>query len=161
MHTLRPATSADVAFLTDVVVEATRAQGRLSPEFAEPAAQIRFAEWHLESIADPATDVYVVEVDGTPIGRLRVTRSPDSIELSGIQLLPSTQNQGIGTAIITQLQSEAASTGVPLDLGVEHNNPQARRLYNRLGFDQIGEDDREAKLRWLPEPSGRDTEVHD
>ncbi|MGW6280027.1 N-acetyltransferase family protein [Kribbella sp. NPDC055071] len=161
MHQLRPATPDDVAFLTEVVIEATRAQGRLSPEFAEPAVQARFAAWHLESIEDPATDVSVIELDGIPVGRLRVSRSPESIELNGIQLLPSAQNQGIGTAIITQLQSEAASTGVPLDLGVEHDNADARRLYNRLGFHQIGKDDKEAKLRWPADPSGRETEVHD
>jgi hypothetical protein len=33
---------------------------------------------------------------------------------------------------------------------VEKDNPDARRLYDRLGFVQVGETDREFKLRWNP-----------
>ncbi|MFF1820892.1 GNAT family N-acetyltransferase [Kribbella sp. NPDC058245] len=148
MHTLRPATLDDIDFLLNVAIEATRTQGRLSPEADEPGWREGYADWTREQIAEDPTGTSVIELNGRPIGRLRVTRHPASIELCGIQLDPAVQNQGIGTAIIRALQEEAAARGVPLDLGVERDNPNARRLYDRLGFRKFAEDDREDKLRW-------------
>lgn len=81
---------------------------------------------------------------------LRITRSRDGIELSGIQLLPRVQGRVIGTAIIENLKAEAKASGVPLDIGVEKDNPRARRLYERLGCAQVAEDEQEHKLRWCP-----------
>jgi GNAT superfamily N-acetyltransferase/SAM-dependent methyltransferase len=148
MYRIRLATGDDVALLTEVCLEATRAQNRLSADFDETAWRDGFAEWTRESIEDPATDLYVVEVDGRRAGRLRVSRTPEVVELNGIQLHPDVQNRGIGTAIITALQSEAARYGVPLELHVERDNPHARRLYDRLGFTKTGADGAEDVLQW-------------
>ncbi len=159
-YRIRPASEADIAFLTDVTVEATRAQGRLPADFDEGDWRARFAEWHRRDLLeDESSSLSVIEIDGRPVGRLRVSRTPESIQLNGIQLDPTVQNRGIGTAIITDLQSEAASTGVPLDLGVERDNPDARRLYDRLGFRKVGEDDKEDKLRWLSPAAARQNEI--
>jgi len=158
-HRIRPATEADVAFLADVTYEATRAQGRLPDDFDEPSWRAGFEHWSRESISDPSTDLSVIEVDGQRAGRLRVSRTPEALELNGIQLRPEYQNRGIGTAIITELQSEAARTGVPLELGVERDNPGARRLYDRLGFHHIGEDEKEDKLRWLSPAAAQQNEI--
>jgi ribosomal protein S18 acetylase RimI-like enzyme len=92
----------------------------------------------------------VVEVDNERIGRVRVTRTAGCIELSGVQLRPGFQPYGICTAIIEDLKAQAAAAGTSLDLDVEKDNPDARRLYDRLGFIQLGETDQEFKLRWNP-----------
>ena len=147
-HRIRPAAPDDVAFLADVSLTATRAQGRLPADFDEADWRGGFEEWSLESIDDPTTDLNVIELDGRRIGRLRITRTPESVELNGIQLHPNAQNRGIGTAIITELQSEAATRGVPLELHVERDNLDARRLYDRLGFTKTGEDGAEDVMRW-------------
>jgi ribosomal protein S18 acetylase RimI-like enzyme len=148
MHRIRPAVAADVAFLADVTLAATRAQGRLPADFDEAAWRAGFEEWSRESIADEATSLNVIELDGRRVGRLRVSRTPDSVELNGIQHHPDAQNRGIGTAVITALQSEAATRGVPLELHVERDNPDARRLYTRLGFTKTGEDGAEDVMQW-------------
>ncbi|TCO48360.1 ribosomal protein S18 acetylase RimI-like enzyme [Kribbella antiqua] len=145
-YSIRPAELEDVGFLTEVSIEATRAQGQLPADFDEVEWRAGFAEWSTEVLQETS----VVELDDRPVGRLRVSRTVESIELCGIQLLSRVQNRGIGTAIITALQSEAAGAGIPLDLGVEKDNLNARRLYDRLGFTKIGEDEREDKLRWQP-----------
>lgn len=44
-YRIRPATLADTDFLADVVVTATRAQGRLPGDFGEPAWRSGFARW--------------------------------------------------------------------------------------------------------------------
>jgi ribosomal protein S18 acetylase RimI-like enzyme len=80
---------------------------------------------------------------------LRISRTADCIELSGIQLLPGVQRRGIGTAVIEDLKAQATAAGIPLDLDVEKDNPDARKLYERLGFVQVSETETECKLRWL------------
>ncbi|WP_427889328.1 GNAT family N-acetyltransferase [Kribbella sp. GL6] len=148
MYRLRAAVASDAGFLAEVVLSATRAQGRLGDGFDELEWRQGFAEWTLESIEDPGTELYVVEVDERPAGRLRVSRTPEVVELNGIQLHPDVQNRGIGTAIITTLQEDAVRRGVPLQLSVERDNPNARRLYERLGFVKVGEEGAEDVLRW-------------
>jgi ribosomal protein S18 acetylase RimI-like enzyme len=154
---IRPATAEDVGFLADVVIEATSAQDRLPDDFDEPQWRKGFCEWTLEQVRGEISDstTSVVEVDNESAGRLRVTRTADYIELSGIQLLPDIQRRGIGTAIIEDLKAQAAVAGIPLDLGVEKDNPDARKLYERLGFVQVGETEQEHKLQWKPRPGSR------
>jgi len=153
-YRIRPAIAEDVGFLADVVIEATRAQGRLPDDFDERQWREGFADWTMQQVRGeiPDSTTSVVEVGNQRAGRLRVTRTAGFIELSGIQLLPGIQRHGIGTAIIEDLQAQAAAVGIPLDLGVEKDNPQARKLYERLGFRQISESEQECKLRWDPQP---------
>jgi GNAT superfamily N-acetyltransferase len=149
-YVVRPATLEDVGFLIDVVFAATEAQGRVSKEFDESGWRESFAESTKQQIRGevPNCTASVIEFGNRSIGRLRVTRTRDWIEMNGIQLLPSFQGRGIGTAIIESLKAEARADGVPLDIAVERDNPNARRLYERLDFATIGEDDREYRLRW-------------
>jgi len=151
---IRLATAEDVGFLADVVLEATRAQDRLPIDFDEWQWRQGFCEWTMEQVQGevPTSTTSVVEVNNEPAGRLRVICTADYIELCGIQLLPNIQRHGIGTAIIEDLKAQATAAGVPLDLGVEKNNPDARKLYDRLGFVQVGETEQECKLRWNPGP---------
>jgi ribosomal protein S18 acetylase RimI-like enzyme len=153
-YRIRPAIAEDVGFLADVVIQATRAQGRLPDDFDEREWRSGFGEWTMKQVRGeiPDTTTSVVEVDNERVGRLRTTRTADYIELCGIQLLPGVQRRGIGTAIIDDLKAQAAAASIPLDLGVEKDNPDARRLYERLGFAQVGETEQEYRLRWTPRP---------
>ena len=153
-YRIRPAAADDVGFLADVVIEATRAQGRLPDDFDELQWRKAFGTWTLEQVRGevPDSTTSVIEVDNERVGRLRITRSADCIELSGIQLLPDVQRRGIGTAVIEDLKVQAASVGIPLELDVEKDNPDARKLYERLGFVQVDETEDEYKLRWNPPP---------
>ncbi len=118
---IRPATAEDVSFLADVVVEATRAQGRLPNDFDEQQWRKRFCEWTMEQVRGEVPDgaTSVIEVSNERAGRLRISRTADYLELCGIQLLPYIQGHGIGTAIIEDLKEQAAVAGIRLDLGVE------------------------------------------
>ena len=151
-YRIRPAIVDDVMFLADLIIDATRAQGRLPVDFDEQQWRQWFGEWTLEEIEGPGSSstTSVIEVDRERVGRLRIDRTADHLELCGIQLLPRIQRRGIGTAIIEDLQAQAVSAGVPVDLGVEKDNPQARKLYERLGFVQVGETRAEHRLRWNP-----------
>lgn len=117
---VRPATEHDVTFLTDVVVVATRAQGRLPDDFDESEFREGFAEWTHEQVRGKSgsdqggnSETSVIEIDGERAGRLRVVRAPDHVELAGIQLLPAHQGHGIGTYLIEKLVVEGRDRGAP------------------------------------------------
>jgi GNAT superfamily N-acetyltransferase len=151
-YQLRQADLEDVEFLADVVIVATSAQGRQPHDFDASEWRKSFVAWTAEQIRDedPHTTTSVIELDGEPVGRLRIIRSDECIELAGIQLLPRVQGRGIGSAIITDLKTDAAAAGIPIDIGVEKDNPSARRLYERLGWMKIDETEEEHTLRWSP-----------
>jgi ribosomal protein S18 acetylase RimI-like enzyme len=144
---VRPATEGDIAFLTDVVVVTTRAQGRLPEDFDEQEFRAGFAEWTGEQVrgdagSDPGgnSETSVIEIEGERAGRLRVVRAPDHVELAGIQLLPAHQGHGIGTHLVEQIVTDARKAGLPVRLSVEKDNPRARALYERLGFVVVVEE---------------------
>jgi ribosomal protein S18 acetylase RimI-like enzyme len=75
----------------------------------------------------------IIELDGTPIGRMYVRRSAEEIQLIDIALLPEHRGAGIGGDILKDLLAEGAKSGKPVRIHVAHQNP-ALRLYQRLGF---------------------------
>ena len=149
---LRPATLADVAFLADVVMTATMAQGRFPHDVNIDEYRANYENWTRKTVLGGIPDcvLSVIEQNGKPIGRLRVMRTPTSITLAGIQLLPPYQNQGTGSALIKQLQREADEQQIPLHLAVEKDNPHALRLYERLGCQFVEEDGNEYQLEYRP-----------
>jgi ribosomal protein S18 acetylase RimI-like enzyme len=57
-----------------------------------------------------------------------------------IALLPERRGQGLGTRVLQQLMADTAAEGRALTIYVEAGNP-ARRLYDRLGLEPVGEPD--------------------
>ncbi|WP_180935013.1 GNAT family N-acetyltransferase [Nocardioides ungokensis] len=146
---VRTATEHDIVFLTDVVIVATSAQNRLPADFDEHAWRARFTASTAAQVAAPGLEhgtTYVIEIQGERAGRLRVVRTPEFVEVAGIQLLPAHQGHGIGTHLIEQLVVEAHHAGLPARATVQHDNPRARALYERLGFVAIGDEGGETLL---------------
>ena len=132
--TLRPATEGDFSF-----IHAVRAAGLR--EYVDQiwgwddAAQ--FARFRARF--DPAAYVVIV-VDGRDAGALAVEWRSDEVFLTDISISPEWQRQGLGTAVLGSLVTEARQRGLPVALKVLKNNP-ARRLYERLGFQLVNETD--------------------
>ena len=82
----------------------------------------------------------IIEREGKPIGRLYVARRADDIRIIDIALLPEWRGKGLGGGLMRALLDEAAAAGKTVSIHVEAYNP-ALRLYERLGFRAIGEDD--------------------
>ena len=79
-------------------------------------------------------DVRIVSADGVDVGAVWLSEDDDgSLRIGLIEVRPSSQSQGIGTAVIRALDEEAARAGSALTLRVRHGN-RARELYDRLGF---------------------------
>jgi ribosomal protein S18 acetylase RimI-like enzyme len=82
----------------------------------------------------PQLDDRIIVCQDQKIGRLIVSRAAEEIRLVDIALLPEYRNAGIGTSLIKNLFREAEATDKTIRLQVEKTNPQARHLYERLGF---------------------------
>ena len=101
----------------------------------------------------PSCEDLLILVDGQAAGSFSVDRRPDAIRLVDIALLPDYQGAGIGTALLSGLQREAALANTPVVLQVATGNPAAR-LYRRLGFVLESGDGVYDLMRWQPPPAG-------
>ena len=65
--------------------------------------------------------------------------SPDEIYLDSLCVFEPYRGQGLAKRLIDAAAKAHASSGKPLGLLVDYDNPRARRLYDRLGFVRVGE----------------------
>jgi len=90
----------------------------------------------------------IIVIDGKDAGRLSLDVSPERVYIAQINLLPQFQRKGIGTAIIESVKADAAQANKPVELRVLRTNPDARRLYERLGFTVFDETETHIWMRW-------------
>ena len=93
------------------------------------------------------TETQVVLVDGLAVGLLRVSECESAVFIDQVEIPPKYQGRGIGTALINDLLAR----GRPVELRVMKVNADARRLYERLGFRVI--DDNETHYHMRAEPA--------
>ena len=93
----------------------------------------------------------IVEANGQPIGTLIVKRTLSHFYLSGLYLLPEHQRQGYGSRLLEGLLAEGQAHHLPVRLRVLRVNPQARRLYERMGFAAVDEEECFMVMEKLPE----------
>lgn len=84
----------------------------------------------------------------SPIGRYYILEASAEHLVVDIALFPRWQNRGIGSTLIRQSQARAADSGAALGLHVLKHNPSALRLYQRLGFEVISDEDMHWRMRW-------------
>lgn len=95
-------------------------------------------------------DHKIILLDDQPVGRILVFDCEREYVLVDIALLPQLRGNGIGTQLIQTLLDEAGHSGKPVVLHVEKHN-RARRLYERLGFETVGDTGVYFKMEWRPE----------
>jgi ribosomal protein S18 acetylase RimI-like enzyme len=91
----------------------------------------------------------VILVDGERAGRLLVARWTQEIRIVDITLLPAFRGRGAGSELLAELMDEATEMGKRLSIHVERSN-SARRLYERLGFEPVGETGVYLRMEWGP-----------
>ncbi len=92
----------------------------------------------------------VLEVDGEPVGRVWTARSEVDVLLVDLALLPCATGRGRGTAVLRTVLREAAAQGRGVVLHVDRTATGAARLYERLGFREVGRDALRRALRHPP-----------
>ena len=94
-----------------------------------------------------AVNWILLDEDGKPIGRLLLDVQPDCMRIVDIAILAACRNQGRGTQALRQCQQQAAEAGSDLRLRVMRFNP-AFRLYERMGFRAVSEDEVAVEMLW-------------
>lgn len=114
--------------------------------------------------------ILVAEVDGSMAGQVFVQLGTSMAILSdgpstgyfyAFRVRPPYRNRGIGTRLIQVAESEARGRRYRYAaISVAKDNPRARMLYERLGYQVVGEDpgewsyvDDEGQLRSIREPA--------
>ncbi|MEJ7746389.1 MAG: GNAT family N-acetyltransferase [Luteimonas sp.] len=82
----------------------------------------------------------VISGNDIPVGVLRLLAVDGALEIRDLQVLPSHTGRGVGTWAVEQAKAQAIGRGMAeLRLRVYAENP-ARRLYTRLGFRVVAND---------------------
>ncbi len=102
---------------------------------------------HVVELAVAQRGTFIITKDELDIGWMQIVELPDTIYLGQLYVTPSLQNRGIGTAILRGLTAKAQREGKILTLEVMKNN-RSRALYERLGFQVIGQSEHKLKMQW-------------
>ncbi|GAB0056267.1 hypothetical protein SIID45300_00572 [Candidatus Magnetaquicoccaceae bacterium FCR-1] len=150
---LRPATSADAAFLASLyrstrwdlrLVDAEHERIESLIDFQQQAQTSGYGESH------PDAFTFIVEKLGDRIGRVMVLFGEQEVRILDISLIPAVQGRGLGGAVLQALQRAAEQVKTPLTLCVWRLNPEARQFYVSLGFQRVSLDAVMEQLVWLP-----------
>jgi ribosomal protein S18 acetylase RimI-like enzyme len=105
----------------------------------------------------PNVDHRIILADGTPVGRLLVSRRENEIILVDIALLTQHRGRRIGGTVIRELLEEATRTGSVIQLHVEKSN-RALQLYLRMRFEIVGDAGSHWLMRWRSSGNSMATE---
>jgi ribosomal protein S18 acetylase RimI-like enzyme len=87
-------------------------------------------------------EIYVAEKDGETLGFIRYSLNGMFMMfpyLRNIAIKPGYRGQGIGTILLKYFENKAFKYSDTLFLLVSDFNPAAKRLYERIGYQQVGE----------------------
>lgn len=83
----------------------------------------------------------IITLDSFDVGMIHYCEKEDEIRLVDIAVMPEFQNKGVGTTLVEELIHFTKQCQKPLRLSVLKYNLNALRLYERLGFSVVSEDD--------------------
>lgn len=104
-------------------------------------------EQHKARILEYYNDTYLLNLEDKTIGVVKLGQMVDRWHIRQFQILPEYHGKGIGSKVLSLLQSKAKGVNMPITLNVLYQNP-ARRLYERMGFKVIGENGLEYQMKW-------------
>lgn len=149
---MRPEAEADTAFLF-ALFAATKA-----PELALMPMDAAGKQFLLDMQFRSMTATYrqqfpnarfeIVELDGSPIGRLVTDVQPDCVYYVDIALLPERQGGGLATALMNAVLAEPRRLGLPGRVKVMSGNIASLRLCQRLGMTVRGTEPPFVELEW-------------
>lgn len=101
-------------------------------------------DWDAEKVLEVTAELvnYDIQLDDQTVGVMRLQFEDNNCVLRDLQVIPSAQNRGIGSAAIKEAEKLALAAKVnSLTLRVFKISP-AVSLYNKVGFVVSSEDDR-------------------
>lgn len=92
----------------------------------------------------------IIEMAGHAVGVIGFDLDSDLMFIGPFEVDPSAQGRGVGTAALAELFKIADEARVPTTLQVLRVNPEALRLYRRLGFEVVGDTETHFLMRRPP-----------
>ena len=155
---LRPERAEDDGFRFTLFCQSRPAEFALLSSNAAAYEQLMRVQFRAQTLSYrtnfPDARFDIIELDGAPIGRIVVDRADGVIHLVDQALTPGLRNRGVGSAIMTALLKEAATSGMPVRLMVASGNEAARRLYLRLGFVPVTTELHTIAMEWRAPAAG-------
>src|ERR1700712_639792 len=112
----------------------------IAPEMRETLLRLQFRSMTATFAQEfPDARYEIIELDGTPIGRVVIDVAPICVTYVDIAVLPSRQGGGIATDAMQALLAEPSRLGLPARLKVMATNTASLRLCARLGFSRRAE----------------------
>lgn len=139
MHTARHATVDDLSTVGELLHD-------FNVEFGEPAPEPHWMAARMAALLESG-DTSII-VSGKPAIAVAVVRYRQAIWTSGLEaylaelyVVPKLRGEGIGTAIMELLHSDALERGTDyISIGVDEEDHDTRRFYERIGFTNRGRD---------------------
>ena len=142
MYALRPATVEDLDFLYDLHEVTLRVHVEAIWGWQESFQR----KMMRDSFGEKRRSIIVV--DGADNGVVSLVHAADQLHLDLVEIHPRVQRRGIGSAIVRAVIAEAEAARLPTSLRVFKINVGARRLYQRLGFAVVGENETHYDMRY-------------
>ncbi len=98
----------------------------------------------------PHAEKLIIIKNNKHIGRIYLDRDDVSICLIDVALIPKERSQGLGTALLTELLTEAQLNNKKVVIHVENFNP-AYQWYLKHGFKQVEDKGVYQYMEWYPE----------
>jgi ribosomal protein S18 acetylase RimI-like enzyme len=98
----------------------------------------------------PGASCQIIELRRCPIGRLWVAEDARSLTVLDISVVADLRGRGVGSECLRRVQRCAEAAGLDVELQVVVGNP-AQRLYERLGFRNVGESAVRPAMVWRPD----------
>ena len=92
-------------------------------------------------------DREIILRDGVPCGYAGIEFRDTYVHVRELVIHPAFQSQGIGTAFLKNVCEQAAARGLPVKLGVFHQN-RAVAFYQRLGFQEFDRTETHILMEW-------------
>ena len=84
-------------------------------------------------------DLRIIQFCGRDVGFLATSRTPDTLKVNQLYILPEYQGRGIGSACMTRILDDASFRQMPVVLQVLKINTRGVAFYETLGFTIVGE----------------------
>jgi len=117
-------------------------------EHLEKAGLYLSEEEHLSRVKINFDSSFIVKQKEEQVGAIKYVETSNEIEILQLQILPNHQGKGIGKQLMNYMIQVSSSLNKDLILRVLKENP-ARYLYERFGFQTIGEDQYEFHMKLI------------
>jgi RimJ/RimL family protein N-acetyltransferase len=143
---LRPAALSDMQRLLEWRNDPTTRSNSLDPDPVLPDTHRRWLE---RTLADPTARLWIAEVEGAPVGQVRVNLAEGVARIS-ISVSLETRGRGVGSAMLAALQSVVEREFGKVDLValVKAGNEPSARLFAGRGFELVGPRGGLREYRW-------------